>query len=42
MMSTILAAEGGYQAFTLGGTEWFWLIFSVGNGLPRRSRSASR
>ena len=23
------AAEGGYQAFHLGGTEWFWLFFSV-------------
>ena len=33
MMSTILAAEGGYQEFTLGGKEWFWLIFSVGTAL---------
>jgi len=24
----ILAAEGGYQEFSLGGAEWFWLIFS--------------
>jgi K(+)-stimulated pyrophosphate-energized sodium pump len=23
------AAEGGYQAFHLGGTEWMWLFFSV-------------
>src|SRR5438552_9227942 len=23
------AAEGGYQAFHLGGTEWYWLFFSV-------------
>ena len=23
------AAEGGYQIFELGGTEWFWLIFSA-------------
>ncbi|HEY4937782.1 MAG TPA: sodium-translocating pyrophosphatase [Actinomycetota bacterium] len=27
------AAEGGYQAFHLGGTEWFWLLFSVGTAL---------
>jgi len=25
----LLAAEGGYQSFTLGGAEWFWLIFSA-------------
>jgi K(+)-stimulated pyrophosphate-energized sodium pump len=24
-----LAAEGGYQIFELGGTEWFWLVFSA-------------
>jgi K(+)-stimulated pyrophosphate-energized sodium pump len=24
-----LAAEGGYQVFTLGSSEWFWLIFSA-------------
>ena len=24
-----LAAEGGYQVFTLDGAEWFWLIFSA-------------
>jgi K(+)-stimulated pyrophosphate-energized sodium pump len=29
MTASILAAEGGYQQFTLGGQEWFWLIFSV-------------
>ncbi len=28
-MNLVLAAEGGYQVFTLGGAEWFWLIFSV-------------
>jgi len=28
-MTHVLAAEGGYQAFHLGGTEWFWLIFSA-------------
>jgi len=28
-MSQIVAAEGGYQIFTLGGQEWFWLIFAV-------------
>jgi K(+)-stimulated pyrophosphate-energized sodium pump len=27
-MTPVLAAEGGYQDFTLGGQEWFWLIFS--------------
>jgi K(+)-stimulated pyrophosphate-energized sodium pump len=25
----ILAAEGGYQSFKLGGAEWFWLVFSA-------------
>ncbi|MGH2754440.1 MAG: sodium/proton-translocating pyrophosphatase, partial [Actinomycetota bacterium] len=29
MNGVILAAEGGYQEFELGGTEWFWLIFSA-------------
>ena len=29
MMTTILASEGGYQPFTLGGQEWFWLVFSA-------------
>jgi K(+)-stimulated pyrophosphate-energized sodium pump len=24
-----LASEGGYQAFELGSSEWFWLIFSA-------------
>jgi len=28
-MTNILAAEGGYQAFHLGGGEWFWLVFSA-------------
>ena len=28
-MSHLLAAEGGYQAFTLGGGEWFLLIASA-------------
>jgi K(+)-stimulated pyrophosphate-energized sodium pump len=27
------ASEGGYQAFHLGGTEWFWLFFSVATAL---------
>src|SRR3989475_12173254 len=27
------AAEGGYQAFTLGSNEWFWLVFSVGTAI---------
>jgi K(+)-stimulated pyrophosphate-energized sodium pump len=26
-MTHVLAAEGGYQIFELGGQEWFWLIF---------------
>src|SRR5213083_3736108 len=25
----ILASEGGFQDFTLGGAEWFWLLFSA-------------
>ena len=29
MNGLILAAEGGYQEFELGGTEWFWLFFSA-------------
>jgi hypothetical protein len=29
-MTHLLAAEGGYQAFELGGAEWFWLAFSAG------------
>jgi K(+)-stimulated pyrophosphate-energized sodium pump len=32
-MLDVLAAEGGYQAFELGGAEWFWLIFSAGTAL---------
>jgi K(+)-stimulated pyrophosphate-energized sodium pump len=28
-MSTVLAAEGGYQEFVLGTTEWAWLIISA-------------
>jgi K(+)-stimulated pyrophosphate-energized sodium pump len=28
-MLHVLAAEGGYQAFELGSSEWFWLIFSA-------------
>ena len=28
-----LAAEGGYQVFTLRGGEFFWLFFSVGSAL---------
>ncbi|HEY2666154.1 MAG TPA: sodium-translocating pyrophosphatase [Actinomycetota bacterium] len=27
------AAEGGYQAFHLGRTEWFWLLFSVATAI---------
>ena len=29
MNGLILAAEGGYQDFELGGAEWFWLVFAV-------------
>ncbi|HWH35423.1 MAG TPA: sodium-translocating pyrophosphatase [Acidimicrobiales bacterium] len=32
-MPAVLAAEGGYQTFELGGAEWFWLIFSVATAL---------
>ncbi len=28
-MNLVLAVEGGYQVFTLGSSEWFWLIFSA-------------
>jgi K(+)-stimulated pyrophosphate-energized sodium pump len=28
-MMHVLATEGGYQQFSLGGAEWFWLIFSA-------------
>jgi K(+)-stimulated pyrophosphate-energized sodium pump len=28
-----LAAEGGYQVFELGSSEWFWLIFSAATAL---------
>ena len=28
-MTQVLAAEGGYQAFTLSGSEWGWLIFAA-------------
>src|SRR5687768_10457062 len=28
-MINLLAAEGGWQDFELGGDEWFWLIFSA-------------
>src|SRR5262245_26612363 len=29
MGSIILAAEGGYQEFVLGDTEWAWLVFAI-------------
>ncbi|MCU0310220.1 MAG: sodium-translocating pyrophosphatase [Acidimicrobiales bacterium] len=29
MVHVILAAEGGYQAFTLEARDWFWLTFAV-------------
>jgi K(+)-stimulated pyrophosphate-energized sodium pump len=28
-MNLVLAAEGGYQSFELGGAEWGWLVFSA-------------
>jgi K(+)-stimulated pyrophosphate-energized sodium pump len=28
-MNQVFAAEGGYQAFTLSGSEWGWLIFAA-------------
>jgi K(+)-stimulated pyrophosphate-energized sodium pump len=30
---SVYAAEGGYQAFELGGGEWFWLLFSAGTAV---------
>src|SRR5690606_21692895 len=30
---TFLADEGGYRAFTLGGVEWFWLVFSAATAI---------
>ena len=32
-MNHLLAAEGGYQEFTLGGAELFWLFFSAGTAI---------
>ncbi|MGH9190261.1 MAG: sodium-translocating pyrophosphatase [Acidimicrobiales bacterium] len=32
-MTSLFAAEGGYQAFELGGTEWFWLFFAAGTAV---------
>jgi len=32
-MLHVLAAEGGWQDFELGGEEWFWLAFSAGTAL---------
>lgn len=32
-MTSIFAAEGGYQDFVLHGGEWFWLIFSAGTAV---------
>jgi K(+)-stimulated pyrophosphate-energized sodium pump len=29
-MTSLLATEGGYQAFTLGSKEWGWLVFAAG------------
>jgi K(+)-stimulated pyrophosphate-energized sodium pump len=33
MNELLLAAEGGYQDFTLTGIEWFWLVFSAGTAI---------
>ena len=33
MNQLLLAAEGGYQEFELGGTEMFWLFFSAGTAI---------
>jgi K(+)-stimulated pyrophosphate-energized sodium pump len=32
-MMNVLASEGGYQAFELTSTEWFWLLFAAGTAL---------
>src|SRR5688500_20141854 len=32
-MTSIFAAEGGYQDFVLHGGEWFWLLFAAGAAL---------
>ena len=32
-MFHVLAAEGGYQQFELGGAEWFWLFFSAATAI---------
>jgi K(+)-stimulated pyrophosphate-energized sodium pump len=32
-MQHLFAAEGGYQEFSLGAAEWFWLIFSAATAL---------
>ncbi|MDQ3939823.1 MAG: sodium-translocating pyrophosphatase [Actinomycetota bacterium] len=29
MSNIVLSAEGGFQEFTIGGAEWFWLIFAA-------------
>src|SRR5262245_47402715 len=29
-MTSLLAAEGGYQSFNLGSAEWTWLAISAG------------
>jgi len=32
-MPIVLAAEGGFQEFTLGTTEWWWLFFALATSL---------
>ncbi len=32
-MLHVLAAEGGYQQFSLGAAEWFWLLFSAATAI---------
>lgn len=33
MSELYLATEGGYQEFTLGGAEMFWLLFSTATAI---------
>jgi K(+)-stimulated pyrophosphate-energized sodium pump len=32
-MPIVLAAEGGFQEFTLGSTEWAWLVFALATSI---------
>ena len=33
MSHLVLASEGGYQSFKLGGAEFFWLFFAVATAI---------